>query len=251
MGDRGSEGRVEVLGASVVVGSSMSGLGLARVLGGFRLKLTVLGLPDRSRRRYTAHALPENKTLYLSVLEGVADFFVADPRDKSGYGGATFSGTLESGEPFSCVGPWSGSARAVSSLGVCEPLYPASVVDLSRRGSLLGVSGVTGDVVRDAMRFLPHWSFTGWGQRSGPRISQLSDEQERVALDISDEYIRLDSGLEVCPVCFGAGRVGAEPHSEGSWRSYLADDYGAWFRACGECARGVCSGYKKVPNVDL
>src|SRR5690606_1217934 len=99
MGDRGSEGRVEVLGASVRVGSAVRGSGPARVPGGFSLRLTVPSLPDNARRRYVAHALPGDKTLYLSILDGVADFFVADPRDKSGYGGAIFSGVLESGEP--------------------------------------------------------------------------------------------------------------------------------------------------------
>lgn len=237
-----SERIVRVLGANVTVSSARAGS--PRVLGGFSLALDIDRMPERSDRVYSKHAVSGRAILYFSLLDGIADFVLHDPRDQSGFGGAVFNLPMRTGETVSIKGPWSSSCEFVNSLGICETLYPATVRPPDRTDRW--VSGVTGSVVEQAMRFLPDWRFIGYAHPSDTPNAILSDGQARIVSGVN-EYLQLVGDAEVCDSCGGDGSIAAKEGEPGAIKRFD----GKIVRICRECPSGALSGYKSVPGVEF
>jgi hypothetical protein len=223
----------------------------------FSLQLLVDRIPTREERRYKTLRKP-NGTLYVSLLDGVASFFHHDPSDQAGYGGAVFTGLLESGEPFSVKGPWSSGPSEVNASGLIEPVVEASATtspkDWERGYTHYGLSGVTAGVVDQALRFLPGWRFewpnAGVGRPAA--AGNLSDQQTAAVVEkrLPGGWT-YEPGFERCPGCEGAAYLPAAEGEAGAWKTFEGD----WRRSCPTCNQGswpqLTAGIVPVPGLRI
>lgn len=245
-----STNTAKVLDALLSPGSNRPTASGARTPCLWRLEMLLDRIPEHDERRYERIDVSGGCVLYVSIAAGVADFFLHDPRDQGGYGGAKFSGTLVDGSAFTVTGPWSSSCSTVNGLGKFPPLLPvaatASRADWDRGYTLFALSGVTDEVVQQAMQFLPGWEFAS-AQRQVERLpgrnTDLSDEQLVVVTGEGREHFAYTPGVPVCDVCGGRGSLMAERAEKGAWpRDYSKRD-GEWLKPCSGCNVGGLSVY--------
>lgn len=211
-----TDNTVTVLGAALQPGGNSPASDGRRCPCRWQLELLLSELPDHVERRYTA--IPVNgSTLYVSVDRGIANFMLHTKQYENGYGGAKFDLTLVDGSDVHIKGPWSSSTATVNALKQFPLLVPAaatvSPTDWKRGYTLFALSGVTLDVVRQAMKFLPGWQFNEHNVYSGDtaaarRNCDLSDEQMAVVEHSSvdrGELFTYTRGLPVCESCNGRG----------------------------------------------
>lgn len=125
-------------------------------------------------------------TLYFRELDGFANFFLRNPRDEAGFGGAVFSGVLTDGSSFSVRGPWSGSCALINSIPglASSPLSHIAISDSPPHSWIAAF--VTIPVLREIETHVaPHWRLE---VPSSPPISprgglaDLSDAQSAAVL---------------------------------------------------------------------
>lgn len=238
-----------VLDAAVYACSSQS-FGDRRMPTSFELELLIDQLPDRQARIYRA-IQQGRSTLYVSLLDGIADFFLHNPSDQTGYGGRDFSGVLESGEQFKVKGPWSSSCSTVNTLGLFPPLIPAAVVtgerEFERGYTFMAVSGITEEVWEQALVFLPGFSVHPPDCPKGMR--DLSDEQLTVVTGVVKPIVSYDGEFEACSHCKGSGYVTVGGPGDGAWRSTKT---GEWTKVCPKCSHpggSMLAGIVPVPGM--
>jgi len=79
------------------------------------LKVTIDKMPKLGEVLFKRHRENRSTTYWTSENDFVT-FFTHVPSNESGFGGATFTGTLEDGTPFKVKGPWSDNAMNVNAL---------------------------------------------------------------------------------------------------------------------------------------
>lgn len=218
---------------------------VGRVPSNWKLDLLLDRLPGRESRRYSVRKYPTGETLYVSVLDGVADFFLHDRRDEKGYGGAVVTGYLEDGRQFSVKGPWSSSCATVNALGKYPYLLPAAATtskkDWDRGYTFYALSGVTMEVVEQAVKLLPGWTFNRERQL-GPAILGLSDEQINAVVGGREfQQWTYQGGIPACETCKGVAVLPAAGGEQGAWPVDYRDRAGEWKKCCPDCA-GVTGG---------
>lgn len=204
----------------------------------FSLQLFVDRIPAREERRYKT-LRKSNGTLYVSLVDGVANFFHHTPSDQAGYGGAVFTGLLETGEPFSVKGPWSSGSSEVNATGLIEPVIEASAttnsVDWDRGYTFYGLSGVSAGVVEQALQYLPRWRFDWPSEQTGrpTAAGNLNDQQTAAVVGErpAGGWI-YEPGFERCPGCGGAGSIPADGDTTGASKNFETKQ---WRRACPMC----------------
>lgn len=130
------------------------------------LRLQLDGEPDYSAFRYAMRG-----RLYFAEHDGIARYFVEDPGNQHGYGGAVFNVVMTDGTRRAIKGPWSGNPGSVRAAG-----FP-DVIDVSSNhcGMSVLVSALRQQLDKIAVPpFDPTagwgpWS-TGWYEINGPRV---------------------------------------------------------------------------------
>src|ERR1051326_420537 len=57
---------------------------------------------------------------YFGEKNGLVQFYFSDPRDKSGYGGRSFTLAMKDGSEKIITGPWSSNSSYMNSLGLLQ-----------------------------------------------------------------------------------------------------------------------------------
>src|ERR1051326_7587374 len=57
---------------------------------------------------------------YFGERDGLVQFYFSDPRDKSGYGGRSFTLAMKDGSEKIITGPWSSNSSYMNSLGLLQ-----------------------------------------------------------------------------------------------------------------------------------
>lgn len=79
-----------------------------------RLEVLVDHLPRQDEYTYaTVSARGAGRVAYFGEIDGIVDFFVHDPSDERGFGGAVFTPRLHDGTQPSVRGPWSSNGAAM------------------------------------------------------------------------------------------------------------------------------------------
>lgn len=246
---------VKVLGAALQPGGNSPTADGRRTPCRWRLELLLDALPTSKDYRYTALPRDDRSTLYVALQRGVASFMLHDKRDERGYGGSLFNLTLDDGNSIAIRGPWSSSTETVNATSLFPPLVPAAATaspdDWQRGYTFYALSGVTVDVVRQAMAFLPGWQFNEQAVLGATpphgRNSALSGEQLAVVESGQrDELFTYTPGLPICEQCGGHGSIEVPA---GTPKSFEAAT-GKHVLICSKCSSGVSmwSGSRPVPG---
>lgn len=224
---------------------------------GFQIEVLLRRLPLISEYRYKT-VKRGIATFYAGVIDGVAHFFMHNPRDESGFGGRIYSGVTEDGEPFSCRGPWSSGASEINALGILPPMVEASGTDdpavFERGYTMYALSGVTVDLIHQAEALLPGWRYEHTDHARSPCSIGASDQQARVIEHPGGPpsgWI-YERPFDPCPVCGGRTFVDAVPGEKGAWQkgfSFHKDRDPGWTKPCPECGTGVMAGIVPVPGM--
>lgn len=242
---------IRVLDAALRPGMSL-GIDGRRIPSAWSIELLLDHLPDYADRRYKT-LYRNGRTFYVSELDGIANFFVHNPRNQEGYGGRVLTGTLESGEPFSVKGPWSSGSGEINTLGLIPPVIPAAATtsreDWERGYTLFALSGVTMPVIDQALRYLPGWSFGGGDPAPAHEDIglELSDEQCRAVFGVAGSGFVYESELPPCLVCAGRSFVEA---AQDEPDSFVSSRTKTWTKLCPECGNlGVLAGIAPIPGI--
>ena len=133
-------------------------------------------------------------------------------------------------------------------------MYIWSAGDSSRRPTstrytFRSLSGVTVDVARAAMAFLPGWKFNPPAVRPiSASLASVSGEQLRAIEHPreSAELFTYTAGIPICPACDGRGFVPSKYGEPGAFTSPRSCE---WLRTCRECKGGPFLGCAPVPGM--
>lgn len=218
---------------------------------GFSVELLLRRLPPIEEYRYKV-VRKGDRAFYVGLVDGVAHFFVHDPRDQTGFGGRVYSGITEDGEPFSVKGPWSSGPSEINALGILPTLAEASGTDdpatFKRGYTFFALSGVTLDLIHEAEGLLPGWRYEHHNHARHPASFGAAEEQVRVIEHpkgpLSGWFYERD--FDPCQTCAGRSFVGAAPNERGAWKSSRTDE---WTKVCPTCGNGCDSGIVPVPGM--
>lgn len=218
---------------------------------GFSVELLLERLPPIEEYRYKV-VRDGNRTFYVGLVDGVAHFFVHDPRNQQGFGGRTYSGVTEDGESFAVKGPWSSGPSEINALGILPPLVEASGTDdrttFERGHTFYALSGVTLDLIKAAEKLLPGWRYEHRDHARHPASFGAAEEQVRVIEHPSGPRSGwlYERDFDPCPTCTGRSFVGADTNEKGAWKSSRT---GEWTKICPTCGNGCDSGIIPVPGM--
>lgn len=217
----------------------------------FSVELLLDRIPSREEYRYKTYKSMGN-TWYIGLVDGIANFFCYNPRDKQGYGGRIFTGLLEDGSSFSVRGPWSSGPSEINSFSLIPTVVEASATtnpeDFDRGYTLYAISGVTREIINQAENLLPGWSYRHFLHSRHPASIGASEEQTR-AIEMPDGprsgwiYYK---DFDPCPTCDGISYVEARPKEPRAWYSERTKK---WTKVCPTCGNGCDAGIVPVPGM--
>ncbi len=100
--------------------------------------------------RHQRVRLEDGNDIYWAELDGAVHFLYHEKKDETGYGGATFSLTLEDGSVVDVHGPWSSNSRAMNLFFL--PSHEATIFEGANTGGVAGAlaAGLFIRLVREA-----------------------------------------------------------------------------------------------------
>jgi len=214
---------------------------------------------------------PHSSVLYFREHEGFANFFVHNPHDEAGFGGAVFSGTLISGESFSVRGPWSGSCALINSIPglATEPLAHIAISDDPPHSWIAAF--VTLSILREIEAHVaPHWQLEIPESPQTPSryTVELSDQQGSIVDERSnpghpyfvptatfDDCASCKGfatiSLGGCERCNGAGMDPRYPHNPYARCLHRDAASGAWCYKGEKCTRAALSAANGIARPGL
>lgn len=201
----------------------------------------------------------KGKTLYYREANDRADFFLHDPRNERGYGGAVFSGVLEDGTEFKVRGPWSSSDSFVNSLGLLSTPVANLAVGAGHSWRSVHASQRVWELV--AAYLSPDWVLE-IDTAATPCCIDLADDQASVVQGTRtrtglrlvptrefDDCVRC-SGVgslvgPKCSTCSGSGQHVKDPHMP-CWN---CGGKGHKVKGCDLCGWGCTAGIGPYPHL--